>query len=1187
MPEMTSSADFTSETSFMAQYTPSISRAGVILNPTFPSLETETDYSVLRSSNSIPGFRVPLNFSSSASLISEDSLEENEDTCVEAQDAYVKSDQITAFHLASEGHMITYGDPVVEWEHNQIRNTFMEIDASRKDLDDPLLKKLEQLKVLQQQKQEQLKQQQMEQLQKLMEEQKMLLSMVSRKSAYSDKNVSEEGKADDLSHYDDSTNPSPDEQHSFLQQLKENNEEITCTEERPIVSGIKGRKKSFEELLEEQLRLEERRLGQNDRQQAQDVIVSTKAEKLQTQRKIAPVGKEQISAVGTDKSNQTGRGKSTPVLKKSVLKNNNANSPPIHGPQETKLIENCKGPIIGGKSCSENKENLDVNMLNEANRKGNTASQKMIAMTYANCTSKAKHEELSFEVSFQNRKINYEKEKQKENFELDEFLLLEQAAEDISFSSNSSFVQKLLHQDYETYNGHRRLSSTPVKLAQQQQDKKMSNIADSNNLIQRRKERGMALKSIAGVSSDSTNEQYDKSTGKILEPPDRGLKIVNIAEKVVDDMSEDDSTPSVTDDTKESAVSSREDDPLSEDCKEPCKNVNKDTKGRDFDLDLSEGEDYNDDESTLLERKNNDDDDHNSSLSSNKSQIEFDDERTWADLEDAGNLQNIAEKNIAVKQFIQSSPEPVPDKIIKRKVASMKGDDLPRTAVSVDNLSPPPASNLMMKLFPSLKPKPKPESQVASKSTSDQEDGGDTIRSQLLREKLVELETEIERFKMENAKLSKLGKDKEAALEALRKEATDFELHKAKELARIEEFKKEEIKKLQKERKVFEKYASAARAGPDKKEREEIQTLKQQLSDLQEELKRKEAKWSTTHSRLRNQIETLLKENAELKDEIKFIEKVRLESWKKAEAADGKKKLSESHNVHLRRSESLSLRDTSRKIQNQSLAPQPEKSTKVLRRSQSPPKGKGTKNYKPGPVSSSVCNSEKPKANKTKTEEIALQSSDNMVSTEQIEQIPFVKGREEAIHGEVSYSDGKIERILRNGCHVILFPNGTRKEVSSDGKSTTVTFFNGDVKQVMADQRVIYYYADAQTTHTTYPDGLEILQFSNGQIEKHFPDGKKEITFPDQTIKNLYTDGREESIFPDGTIITVHPDGSKVIEFDNGQREFHTTQFKRREYPDGTVKTVYTNGQQETKYASGRIRIKDKDGNIIMDTKIE
>ncbi|NWU81846.1 CENPJ protein, partial [Onychorhynchus coronatus] len=220
----------------------------------------------------------------------------------------------------------------------------------------------------------------------------------------------------------------------------------------------------------------------------------------------------------------------------------------------------------------------------------------------------------------------------------------------------------------------------------------------------------------------------------------------------------------------------------------------------------------------------------------------------------------------------------------------------------------------------------------------------------------------------------------------------------------------------------------------------------------------------------------------------------------------------------------------------------------------------------------------------------------------------------EEIERETAYPDGKVEQVLKNGCHLVFFPNGTWKKVGSDGKTVTITFFNGDVKQVMPDQTVIYYYADAKTTHTTYSDGLEVLQFSNGQIgkhpthlselvptdmylcnkhlvskyisEKHYPDGKKEITFPDQTIKNLFTDGQEESILPDGTIVRVQPDGSKTIEFNNGQRELHTSQFKRREYPDGSVKTVYMNGQQETKYGSGRVRIKDKDGNIIMDTKL-
>uniref|UniRef100_A0AAZ3NSW3 Centromere protein J C-terminal domain-containing protein n=1 Tax=Oncorhynchus tshawytscha TaxID=74940 RepID=A0AAZ3NSW3_ONCTS len=128
----------------------------------------------------------------------------------------------------------------------------------------------------------------------------------------------------------------------------------------------------------------------------------------------------------------------------------------------------------------------------------------------------------------------------------------------------------------------------------------------------------------------------------------------------------------------------------------------------------------------------------------------------------------------------------------------------------------------------------------------------------------------------------------------------------------------------------------------------------------------------------------------------------------------------------------------------------------------------------------------------------------------------------------------------------LVSPNGTRKEVLADRLTANVTFFNRDIKHVMADQRVIYY-ADAQTPHTTYPDSIEVLQFPNNQTEKHFPDGRKEITYPDQTVKNLYPDGTEE-------------DGSKEIRFNTGQKDVHTADYKRREYPDGRQETCYTTG---------------------------
>ncbi|KAM6407375.1 uncharacterized protein J5M81_003592 [Pluvialis apricaria] len=192
---------------------------------------------------------------------------------------------------------------------------------------------------------------------------------------------------------------------------------------------------------------------------------------------------------------------------------------------------------------------------------------------------------------------------------------------------------------------------------------------------------------------------------------------------------------------------------------------------------------------------------------------------------------------------------------------------------------------------------------------------------------------------------------------------------------------------------------------------------------------------------------------------------------------------------------------------------------------------------------------------------------------------------EEKVQEKIEHQDGKVEEVLTDGRRIITFRNGTKKEISADKRMTTISFFNGDVKKIMPDQRVVYYYADAQTTHTAYPDGLEVLQFPNNQIEKHYPDGTQEIVFPDHTVKRLYSDGFKETFFPDGTVVKVEKNGDKIVVFSNGQKEFHTAQFKRREYPDGTVKTVYCNGRQETKYSTGRVRIKDEEGNIVLDKK--
>jgi len=52
------------------------------------------------------------------------------------------------------------------------------------------------------------------------------------------------------------------------------------------------------------------------------------------------------------------------------------------------------------------------------------------------------------------------------------------------------------------------------------------------------------------------------------------------------------------------------------------------------------------------------------------------------------------------------------------------------------------------------------------------------------------------------------------------------------------------------------------------------------VSELQEELKRRESRWSAASSRYRNRVEALEEQNKELQEEVKLLEKYRLEQWR-------------------------------------------------------------------------------------------------------------------------------------------------------------------------------------------------------------------------------------------------------------------------------------------------------------------
>ncbi|EGI64226.1 PREDICTED: kinesin-related protein 4 isoform X1 [Acromyrmex echinatior] len=158
---------------------------------------------------------------------------------------------------------------------------------------------------------------------------------------------------------------------------------------------------------------------------------------------------------------------------------------------------------------------------------------------------------------------------------------------------------------------------------------------------------------------------------------------------------------------------------------------------------------------------------------------------------------------------------------------------------------------------------------------------------------------------------------------------------------------------------------------------------------------------------------------------------------------------------------------------------------------------------------------------------------------------------------QIQFPDGRIE---------YWYPNGNVKKIFPDQEVTKMIYYNGDVRETDKNKRIKYFYATTRTWHTTTSDGLEILEFPDGQVEKRM------------------TDGTVEVLFPDGTVAQTFVNGDKVLILPNGQKEIHTKAHKRREYPDGTIKLIYADGTQETRYSSGRKRLKDKDGNLLMDS---
>ncbi|KAI4454568.1 t complex protein 10 [Holotrichia oblita] len=457
---------------------------------------------------------------------------------------------------------------------------------------------------------------------------------------------------------------------------------------------------------------------------------------------------------------------------------------------------------------------------------------------------------------------------------------------------------------------------------------------------------------------------------------------------------------------------------------------------------------------------------------------------------------------------------------------------------------------------------------------NDVEDG-----KEILAKKLKELNDEIQNFRKENAKLQK------------------FKL----------ELEKQE-RELKKEKKAFEKYVKEVHNKTTRKEREEIAALKEEVANLKEAAKLKETRNATSQARLRNQLKSFEKEIASLREEL---ENLRKRNAKLLSTQQFSKKTTETKMLHeinknlSKLAKDAKVNEKLKKVENSI------EQKKVLINSLENDVDSVRKTLGKNDNDEFFYGQDRDNTKTKKNEQEISPNSHNNYET--------YLNRYEAMldnhsskekhdnHEDDAKSDGSIERnyemvfgenttpkdttnsvrevILANGSQEVTYPNGNIKTISPDGNFICMKYYNGDIKETKLLEGIIkYYYAENQSWQTTTADGTEIIEFSNGQVEKKLKDGTTEVKFPNGVLRVAKRDGSETISYPDKTRVEIGVDGEKIIHLPNGQKEIHNSEHMRREYPDGTVKTLYPDGVQETRYCNGRIRIKDKSGNLLLDS---
>jgi hypothetical protein len=207
--------------------------------------------------------------------------------------------------------------------------------------------------------------------------------------------------------------------------------------------------------------------------------------------------------------------------------------------------------------------------------------------------------------------------------------------------------------------------------------------------------------------------------------------------------------------------------------------------------------------------------------SSGQTKYDFNDNSVWLD-------QTVANKNNVYENE---------EKEEKGKVNKLKASE--------DTSNNTQMSALINKLFPSIRNSNTQKPDVAfetAKVVTEPPQAPPTSRQStaavnssatsnvLVKEKLKQLEAEIEKFQEKNVEIDRLKEKLQAEIKLAETSRRMASKQKEEELARLKELHEEEVRKFRLEKKVFEQYKQSMKDMPTRKERDEIDVLKKQVN---------------------------------------------------------------------------------------------------------------------------------------------------------------------------------------------------------------------------------------------------------------------------------------------------------------------------------------------------------------------